>query len=101
MERERSRARREATKGVYKTKMWQRRRMQVFSRDPLCADGRVCGGKAPSMEVDHVIPLDQGGDRYAMSNLRGTCSACHHAKTAQEARNRQRTWVGREPDAAA
>jgi 5-methylcytosine-specific restriction endonuclease McrA len=61
IERERSRQRREATKGAYKTKMWQRRRMQVFSRDPFCADGRVCEGKAPSMEVDHVIPLDLGG----------------------------------------
>jgi 5-methylcytosine-specific restriction endonuclease McrA len=101
IERERSRRRREATNGTYKTKMWQRRRMQVFTRDPFCMDGRVCGGKAPSIEVGHVTPLDQGGDPYAMSNLRGTCSACHQAKTADENRNRQRTGVGRERDAVA
>jgi 5-methylcytosine-specific restriction enzyme A len=84
IERERSRARREATKGVYKTRMWERRRIQVLTRDPFCADGRVCGGKAPSMEVDHVKPLAEGGERYAMANLRGTCTACHEAKTAAE-----------------
>lgn len=43
-----ARARREKTRGVYKTRRWQLRRMQVFSRDPFCMDGRVCGGKAPA-----------------------------------------------------
>ena len=43
IERDRSRARREATKGVYKTRMWERRRQQVLARDPYCADGRLCG----------------------------------------------------------
>jgi 5-methylcytosine-specific restriction enzyme A len=89
IERERSRRRREATKGTYKTRRWKLRRMQVFTRDPFCADGRMCGGKAPSVEVDHLISLDQGGDPYAMSNLRGTCRACHEAKTAQENRGRR------------
>jgi 5-methylcytosine-specific restriction protein A len=88
LERDRSRRRREATAGTYKTKRWQLRRKQVFERDPFCADGRVCEGKAPSVEVDHVVPLDQGGAPYAMDNLRGTCHACHEAKTAEENRGR-------------
>jgi 5-methylcytosine-specific restriction protein A len=90
IERERSRRRREKTNGVYKTKMWLRRRLQVLSRDPICADGRVCGGNRLSTEVDHVIPLEQGGAPYAMDNLRGTCSDCHQAKTADENRERLR-----------
>jgi hypothetical protein len=44
--------------------------MQVFSRDPFCMDGRVCEGKAPSMEVDHVIPLDLGGAPYPRGTSR-------------------------------
>jgi 5-methylcytosine-specific restriction endonuclease McrA len=75
--------------------------MQVFSRDPFCMDGRVCEGKAPSMEVDHVIPLDLGGAPYDMDNLRGTCTDCHQAKTAEENRQRLRTTGGRVPDALA
>ena len=62
IERERSARRREATKGVYKTRRWALRRKQIFERDPFCADGRTCRGMKPSMEVDHVVPLDQGGD---------------------------------------
>jgi 5-methylcytosine-specific restriction endonuclease McrA len=88
-------------RGFYKTRRWQLRRMQVFTRDPFCADGRMCEGKAPSVEVDHIIPLEQGGAPYAMDNLRGSCSDCHQAKTAEENRNRQRTGVGRERDAVA
>ena len=71
--------------------------MQVFSRDPFCADGRVCGGKYLSVEVDHVVPLTEGGAPYAMANLRGTCRACHEAKTAAENVGRR----GRGADAAA
>jgi 5-methylcytosine-specific restriction enzyme A len=91
IERERSRRRRVATKGVYKTRMWLRRRLQVLSRDPICADGRVCGHNRLSTEVDHIVPLDLGGERYAMNNLRGTCSDCHQAKTAEENRKRRAT----------
>jgi 5-methylcytosine-specific restriction enzyme A len=100
IERERSRRRRQATNGTYKTKMWQRRRMQVFSRDPFCMDGRVCGGKAPSMELDHQVPLDQGGAPYAMDNLRGTCADCHQLKTGEE-NCRRLSPGGRENNAAA
>jgi 5-methylcytosine-specific restriction endonuclease McrA len=57
--------------------MWLRRRLQVLSRDPICADGRVCGGNRLSTEVDHIVLLEDGGAPYAMDNLRGTCSDCH------------------------
>jgi 5-methylcytosine-specific restriction enzyme A len=93
IERERSARRRKATSGVYKTKLWHHRRLQVLSRDPICADGRVCGHNRLSTEVDHVIPLEQGGAPYAMDNLRGTCTDCHQAKTAQENSQRGRRRV--------
>lgn len=40
-ERARSARRRDATRGIFKTKRWALRRKQVFERDPFCADGRV------------------------------------------------------------
>jgi 5-methylcytosine-specific restriction endonuclease McrA len=96
-ERDRSTRRRKATDGTYKTKMWLRRREAVMARDGwICRDGRVCAGNAIAEEVDHIIPLDQGGDRYAMSNLRATCRRCHQAKTAEENR---RAGVGKVADA--
>ncbi len=88
-ERERSRRRREATKGVYKRKRWAMRRKQAFERDPQCAwvfeDGTRCDRLGE--ELDHVVPLEAGGDAYSAKNLQLLCAEHHRAKTAQENRS--------------
>ena len=38
------------------------------------------------MEVDHVVPLDKGGDPWDPANLQTLCRGCHVAKTAAENR---------------
>ncbi len=38
------------------------------------------------MEVDHVVPLDQGGEAWDMENLQCLCQGCHIAKTREENR---------------
>ena len=80
IERERSRRRREATRGVYKRRLWETPRRAVLARDPIC---RVCED-ALSTEVDHIIPLSQGGDPYRLDGLQGLCSPCHRGKTGTE-----------------
>jgi 5-methylcytosine-specific restriction endonuclease McrA len=80
LERERSRRRRETTNGVYKRKKWEIIRRFVLRRDPIC---KVCD-RALSTEVDHVIPLAQGGDPYDPARLQGICSPCHWRKTGAE-----------------
>ena len=50
------------------------------TRDPIC---RVCGD-ALSTEVDHVVPLSQGGDPYRLEGLQGICSPCHWVNTGEE-----------------
>jgi 5-methylcytosine-specific restriction endonuclease McrA len=77
-ERDRSRRRREAAKDrlgrtVYKTKQWEQLRRQVLFEQPLCA---ICGDRIIE-EIDHIIPLSQGGAPYDRNNLRGLCRACH------------------------
>ncbi len=37
----------------------------------------------PSTEVDHILPLAQGGT-HDRSNLQGLCHSCHSSKTALE-----------------
>jgi 5-methylcytosine-specific restriction enzyme A len=79
-ERERSRRRREATKGIFKKKRWAMTREAVLTRDPIC---KVCDGWL-STEVDHIKPLSQGGDPWRLEGLQGICTPCHQAKTARE-----------------
>jgi 5-methylcytosine-specific restriction endonuclease McrA len=99
LERERSRARREATKGVYKKKIWEMRRKQAIERDPFCAWTLRDGSRCPSLgeQLDHKVPLSEGGPAYDQWNLQLLCAEHHRLKTAIENSRRG----GRVPDAVA
>lgn len=68
---------------------WMKVRNAVLLRDLYtCA---CCGLVRKDHEVDHITPLEQGGDALSMSNMQLLCTGpdgCHAAKTAQE--NKQR-----------
>lgn len=68
-----------------------RRRLSNTARVALfqAHDGRchICGGKiaaGEAWEVEHVIPLAQGGDDDE-ANMRPAHAKCHKAKTAKDA----------------
>lgn len=52
--------------------MWLMRRKQVLFEQPICA---ICDQRL-SEEVDHIVPLSEGGAPYERSNLRGVCRRC-------------------------
>ena len=71
---------------------WERIRQVVKQRDEgRCA---ACGRVRGDHEVDHIIPLEQGGAQGSVSdtsNLQLLCSGkgnCHDIKTQAEARAR-------------
>jgi len=70
---------------------WMKVRHAVLERDLYtCA---ACGLIRRDHEVDHIQPLEQGGDAMGMHNMQLLCagpSGCHAAKTAQEGRARAR-----------
>ena len=65
------------------------RRKQAFERDPVCAwrfeDGARCDRLG--QELDHIVPLDAGGDPYSAKNLQLLCAEHHRVKTAEENRS--------------
>jgi 5-methylcytosine-specific restriction enzyme A len=75
-----------ATAGRGSTRQWRLKRLWVRKEQgplcPLCqAEGRV----VVWTELDHVVPVAQGGDdRY--ENLQGLCQAHHEAKSRHERR---------------
>jgi 5-methylcytosine-specific restriction protein A len=90
-------------KKLYDSKHWRKYTVPVIlARDPLCQLGVLCGGTAPSTDVDHVIRAEvyvaQHGDDpirfYDRENLRGACHADHSRKTAME-----NAGIWREPEA--
>jgi len=72
------RTRQSASKRGY-DRTWRRLRLLVLAKQPVC---QACG-RAPSTDVDHIVPLARGGIN-ALDNLQGLCHSCHSAKTARE-----------------
>jgi 5-methylcytosine-specific restriction protein A len=64
---------------------WMRIRQEALLAGKYqCVD---CGCLSLRNEVDHDVPLEQGGSNE-QTNLRIRCPTCHAAKTAREAASR-------------
>ena len=68
--------------------LWRLLRLRALERDGWRC--RQCG-KAGVLEVDHVVPLFQGGAPHDLDNLQSLCrSPCHFEKSVKEMGNRPR-----------
>lgn len=67
----------------YNTSQWQRLRAIKLGASPLC---EYCapGREKPANQVDHKVPIKDGGDPWAWDNLASCCQSCHSRKTASE-----------------
>jgi 5-methylcytosine-specific restriction endonuclease McrA len=72
----------------YDSGTWKDIRRRQLARVPLC---QGCPGTVPAVEVDHVVPLSQGGSKRDPANLQSLCRACHATKTSEEKYGRQ--WL--------
>ena len=75
------------------TRRWIATRQQVLIRDNWTC--QKCGQTAIRPEVDHIVPLEQGGDKWDMANLQTLCrTPCHEEKTLSEREGRfdQSEW---------
>ena len=53
---------------------WRRLRRRALDRD----NWRCTRCESPlDLEMHHLIPLDEGGDPYALDNVAMQCSDCH------------------------
>lgn len=59
---------------------WQRVRQMVLNRNPMC---QVPGCTRPATDIDHIIPLRQGGENTD-NNLQALCHSHHSMKTAKD-----------------
>ena len=66
---------------LYMSAEWKRARMVILSRNPVC----VACNNAVATDVDHIVPLRDGGARLDGANLQPLCRECHSRKTANEA----------------
>lgn len=62
---------------------WQRLRLMVLRREPLCRTCAEQGIVTPATDVDHIIPKRDGGPD-SFENLQPLCHSHHSQKTATE-----------------
>lgn len=67
---------------------WMAIRARILQRDSgLCQICKAAGRLTMATEVDHRVPLEDGGSNDD-SNLDSVCQPCHAIKTAEEASRR-------------
>ena len=56
----------------------------VLKRDKRVCALRLEGCTFIATEADHIIPVAEGGDEYALWNGRAVCSHCHRLISSQQ-----------------
>lgn len=65
-------------------------RAEQLRREPNCRTCAREGNTTPATQVDHILPLSQGGSEYDHANAQSLCAPHHDLKTRAEAAARQR-----------
>ena len=66
-------------KHIYNSAKWANTRRKQLHDHPLCAE---CGRIAT--DVDHIQPIEHGGDVWSPDNLQSLCRKHHGRKTRTE-----------------
>ncbi len=70
-------------RAFYNSKRWKMQARAVLFDEPLC-QWPCEEGHALATEVDHIVPISKGGERWSRSNLQSLCHAHHSVKTRKE-----------------
>ena len=54
------------TKNFYKTPEWLHARKQQLNQHPFCEECLKEGKRTRATMVDHIVPIKQGGDKFAL-----------------------------------
>lgn len=57
----------------------------VLSEEPLCRTCAKEGKTVVAVYLDHIKPINQGGDKLDRTNLQPLCASCHAVKSGKEA----------------
>jgi len=87
---ERERKAKKKPNKFYSSKYWRTIRQFILERDNyLCQICLSKGKYVMASEIDHIIPIANGGTNDP-TNLRALCKSCHSRKTIKELNKRDR-----------
>ena len=65
-------------------RQWKRIRAHILKNEPLCRPCQDNDRVEVATQVDHIIPISQGGALLDIENLQPICNNCHRGKSANE-----------------
>lgn len=77
-------------KYFYGTNEWKKLSIEYRRHQPLCEHCLKRDVITEADCVDHIVEIEDGGDKLEWDNLQSLCNACHNIKTGQEKRKRER-----------
>tara|TARA_R100000655_G_scaffold40612_4_gene76414 strand:+ start:4073 stop:4414 length:342 start_codon:yes stop_codon:yes gene_type:complete len=69
---------------IYKSNHWLKVRQIVLHKQPICVMCEANGRYTTANTIDHIQPINKGGDVFALNNLQALCSSCHNSKSAKD-----------------
>ena len=65
---------------------WQKMRNDYIRLNPLCVVCMENGIVEKADVVDHILPLQYGGDLFSLDDIQSLCNKCHIDKSSVEGR---------------
>jgi 5-methylcytosine-specific restriction protein A len=72
----------------YNSWPWRKKSKAFRMIHPLCAICEENGLTVAGKVVDHIVRINDGGDRLDDDNLQVLCEKCHNRKSSNESRGR-------------
>lgn len=69
----------------YNSRVWRKTRKRFLEQNPLCVECAEVGDVVVATVLDHIVPINRGGEKLNESNFQAMCAAHHNAKSAREA----------------
>ncbi|NSZ15336.1 HNH endonuclease [Agrobacterium vitis] len=81
-------------KWPYNTTQWQKLRLAKLTAVPMCEPCGMRGQVNVAKAVDHVTPINAGGDPFPpLDGLASMCERCHNEKTAANDRKHRKPFA--------
>ena len=68
---------------IYHTKQWRELRKLKLNMNPLCQQCQAQSLTEAATVVDHINPVQEGGDPFRLENLQSLCASHHNSKTGK------------------
>lgn len=68
----------------YDTAAWKKLRRLRLVNEPLCRIHAAQGRAVPAKHVDHIVPINKGGEALDYDNTQSLCLECHTLKTRED-----------------